>query len=250
MDRHREHLFCVILANRIVVEDVAYLLWRRDAVARLHQRGFVLLANDVHAQFDTLVADKYGRTGDELAHLVLALAAERAVERVLRFAAANLAHSISPPAGRPARDPAALPPSITGALLRVRSTNVTRLRGFSSKPCQITLANHGSADIIKVLLINQNPVPCRLLGLFEGGHPPPRSVQSRSLLYILRSLFDDLVDLHPPHPHLAGQEIITLERVLDFLQRLTGMLAVDFVKSLLQVHDLLGVHHDIGRLPL
>src|SRR5262245_58100167 len=29
--------------------------------------GFILLADDVHAQFDTLVADKHGRTGDELA---------------------------------------------------------------------------------------------------------------------------------------------------------------------------------------
>jgi hypothetical protein len=35
-------------------------------------------ADNVHAQFDAFVADKYGRTGDELAHLVLALAAERA----------------------------------------------------------------------------------------------------------------------------------------------------------------------------
>src|SRR5262249_3966805 len=32
-----------------------------------------------------LVADKYGRTGDELAHLVLALAAERAMEAVSWF---------------------------------------------------------------------------------------------------------------------------------------------------------------------
>src|SRR5262245_63157655 len=120
----------MILTNHIVVENLAYLLWSRDAIARLHQRVFILLANDVHAQFDTLIADKNGRTGNELAHLVLALAAEGAVERILRFAAADFAHSISPPAGRPAREPAALPPNITGALLRVRSTNVTRLQGF------------------------------------------------------------------------------------------------------------------------
>jgi hypothetical protein len=54
------------------------------------------LADDVHAQFDALVADKYGRTGDELAHLVLALAAERAVERILGFAAADLVHLRNP----------------------------------------------------------------------------------------------------------------------------------------------------------
>ena len=38
------------------------------------------------------VADKYGRAGDELAHLVLALATERAMERFLGFAAADLVH--------------------------------------------------------------------------------------------------------------------------------------------------------------
>src|SRR6516165_5361584 len=37
-------------------------------------RGLVLLADDVRAQFDALVADEYGRAGDELAHLVLDLA--------------------------------------------------------------------------------------------------------------------------------------------------------------------------------
>src|SRR5438128_2158343 len=40
-----------------------------------------------------LVADEYGRAGDELAHLVLALAAERAIERILGIASADLAHS-------------------------------------------------------------------------------------------------------------------------------------------------------------
>src|SRR6516162_90334 len=59
-------------------------------------RGLVLLADDVRAQFDALVADEYGRAGDELAHLVLALAAERAVERILGFAAADLAHLRTP----------------------------------------------------------------------------------------------------------------------------------------------------------
>ena len=39
-----------------------------------------------------IVANEYGRAGDELAHLVLALAAEQAVERILGFAAADLAH--------------------------------------------------------------------------------------------------------------------------------------------------------------
>src|SRR6516165_3906697 len=94
MNRDREHLLGVILTDDIVVENFAYLLGGRNAIARLHQRGLVLLVDDVHAQFDALVADDYGRAGDELAHLVLALAAERAVERrILGFAAAELASS-------------------------------------------------------------------------------------------------------------------------------------------------------------
>src|SRR5215471_338566 len=96
MDRDREHLLGVILADDIVVKNFAYFLWGRNAVARLHQRGLVLLVDDVHAQFDALVADEYGRAGDELAHLVLALAAERAVERILGIAAADLAHLRTP----------------------------------------------------------------------------------------------------------------------------------------------------------
>jgi hypothetical protein len=91
--RDREHLLGVILADDVVVENFADLARRRDAVARLHQRGLVLLADDVHAQLDALVANEHGRPGDELAHLVLALTAERAVERILGIAAANLAHS-------------------------------------------------------------------------------------------------------------------------------------------------------------
>src|SRR5437870_9139565 len=96
MDRDREHLLGVILTYDVVVKNLAYLLGGRNAIARLRQRGFILLADDVHAQFDALVADEHGRAGNELAHLVLALAAERAVERILGIAAANLAHLRTP----------------------------------------------------------------------------------------------------------------------------------------------------------
>src|SRR6516162_1146016 len=60
IDRDREHLLGVVLADDIVVKNFANLLGRRNAVARLHQRGLVLLADDVHAQFDAFVADEYG----------------------------------------------------------------------------------------------------------------------------------------------------------------------------------------------
>src|ERR1700730_11244552 len=99
MDRDREHLLGVVLADDIIVEGFADLPRGRDMVARFRQQGLVLLADDVQAKLDALVANEDGRSGNELAHLVLALAAERAVERVLRIAAANLAHS-EPPSER------------------------------------------------------------------------------------------------------------------------------------------------------
>ena len=92
MDRDREHLLGVVLADDVVVEGLADRLRGRNIVARFRQRRLVLLADDVQAKLDALVANEDGGTGNELAHLVLALAAERAVERVLRIAAANLAH--------------------------------------------------------------------------------------------------------------------------------------------------------------
>src|ERR1700745_1242936 len=49
MDRDREHLLGVILTDDIVVKNFAYFLRGRNAVARFHQRGLVLLADDVHA---------------------------------------------------------------------------------------------------------------------------------------------------------------------------------------------------------
>src|SRR5262249_23325347 len=94
VDSNGQDLLGVILADHIVVENLADLFRGRNSVARLHQRGLVLLADDVHAQFDTFVADEDGRPCNELAHFVLALAAERAVEGVLRIAAADFAHSI------------------------------------------------------------------------------------------------------------------------------------------------------------
>src|ERR1700730_18504497 len=88
----REHLLGMVLADHIVIEDLADFLRRRDAFARFYQRGLVLLADDVHAQLDAFVADEHRRAGNEFAHLVLALAAECAMERVLRIAAAGLVH--------------------------------------------------------------------------------------------------------------------------------------------------------------
>src|SRR6185312_16772086 len=113
--RHRQHALCVGLSDHVVVEDGEDFLRCRHALARLHHRGLVLLADNVHAQFDALVADEYRRPGNQLADLVLALAAERAVEGILGVAAtpriADLAH-VSRSFSRPSDQPAASSPAI------------------------------------------------------------------------------------------------------------------------------------------
>src|SRR5260370_20244399 len=78
MNRNGETLFGMVLADHVIVEDLAYLPRRRDAVGRLHQRGLVLLADDVHGPLDALLADEDRRSGNELTHLVLAPPAELA----------------------------------------------------------------------------------------------------------------------------------------------------------------------------
>jgi hypothetical protein len=75
------------LADHVVVEHIADLLRGGHAIGGFQPGGFRLLADDVHAQLDAFIADEHRRTRDQLAHLVLALAAEGAVERVLAVAA-------------------------------------------------------------------------------------------------------------------------------------------------------------------
>src|SRR6202043_956347 len=96
VDGDREHLLGMVLTDHVVIEDLADILRRRDAFARFYQRGLVLLVEDVHAQLDAFVAYEDGRASNELAHLVLALAAECAMERVLRIATAGLVHLSTP----------------------------------------------------------------------------------------------------------------------------------------------------------
>jgi hypothetical protein len=43
----------------------------------------VFFADDIHAQLDAFIADEHRRTRDKLADLMLAFAAERAIERAL-----------------------------------------------------------------------------------------------------------------------------------------------------------------------
>ena len=95
VDRHREHLLGVLLADDVIVQHLADLVRGRHAVLGLRQRGLVLLADDVHAQFDAFIADEHGRARNQLADLVLALAAEGAVQGVLAVAPRCLTHMLS-----------------------------------------------------------------------------------------------------------------------------------------------------------
>src|SRR5205814_442923 len=81
--------------DHIVVEHLANFMGSRNSVLRFHQGGFVLLANDIHAQLDAFIADEHRRPGDEFADFVLALPTEGAIERILAIATAGLAHRTS-----------------------------------------------------------------------------------------------------------------------------------------------------------
>src|SRR4029453_730184 len=90
--RHREVLLGVLLADHVVIQNAADLLRGGYPVAGLHERRFRLLADDVHAQLDAFIADENRRASDQLANLMLALAAEGAVQRTLGGVAASLCH--------------------------------------------------------------------------------------------------------------------------------------------------------------
>ncbi len=84
VDRDREDLLRLVLADHVRVQDVADLARGRQVglltLAALIGGG--LLADDVVAQLDAFVADEDRGTRDQLADLVLALAAERAVKEL------------------------------------------------------------------------------------------------------------------------------------------------------------------------
>src|SRR5450755_3266347 len=95
VNRDRQHLLCMVLADNMVVENRADFLRRRNAVARFAEGGFFLV-DDILAQLDAFVADEHRRARDELAHLMLALAAEPAIEGMLRIVAGDLIHPCFP----------------------------------------------------------------------------------------------------------------------------------------------------------
>src|SRR5258708_11960036 len=80
------------LADDIVIQHLEYFGRRRNALARLHERGLIFLADDLHAQFDAFITDEHRRARNQLTDLVLALSAEGAIEGVLGLRSTRLAH--------------------------------------------------------------------------------------------------------------------------------------------------------------
>jgi hypothetical protein len=79
VDRDRQHFFGSLLADDVLVENGFDFMRLRQLVPAALRSLVELLANDVVAKLDALVADEDGRSGNELANLVLTLAAERAL---------------------------------------------------------------------------------------------------------------------------------------------------------------------------
>jgi hypothetical protein len=92
VDRDRQDLLGVVLADHVVVEEVVDLLGLGQLV-ELELGGLrQLLFDDLVAEVDALVADVHPGPGDQLLDLLLRLAAERALQQVA--AVSELGHLV------------------------------------------------------------------------------------------------------------------------------------------------------------
>jgi hypothetical protein len=80
-----------MLPDYILTENFLDLVRTRKLVSSALSALLELFANDVVAQLDAFIADEHRRSGNEFAYLVLALAAERAIQQ---FAVVVLAAGI------------------------------------------------------------------------------------------------------------------------------------------------------------
>lgn len=98
VDSDGQNLLGTLLTDHILIEDRTDLLGRRQFVRIALGLCFLhLLADDVVAQIYALVADKDRGSGDQLAHFVLALAAEGAIKQLaVVLAIAGISHSVNP----------------------------------------------------------------------------------------------------------------------------------------------------------
>jgi len=80
--RHGQAALGFFLANHVIVEVGLEVGRRRQTVTRALFRAFLgdFIADDVIAQVNAFVANEHRRAGNQLLDLVLALAAERAVQ--------------------------------------------------------------------------------------------------------------------------------------------------------------------------
>ncbi|MNC14232.1 hypothetical protein D3C75_620010 [compost metagenome] len=96
--RYGKHLLRAFLTNDVLVQDTADFFRRRQFVRAALGLGFLhLLTDDVIAQVDALVADKYRGPGNQFAHFMLAFAAEGAIKQFAAvLAVTGVSHSIDP----------------------------------------------------------------------------------------------------------------------------------------------------------
>ena len=90
--RDRQNPLGDLLTDHVIVQNVADFLRGRHPFGAFEARRLGLFTDDIHAKLDAFVTDEHGRAGNQLAHLVLALAAETTVERVLAVAARIVRH--------------------------------------------------------------------------------------------------------------------------------------------------------------
>src|SRR5690606_31429967 len=105
VDGHREGLLRPMLADHVLVQHLEDLARLGQRAARRLRLLLEFLADDVVAELHAFIADEHAGAGDQLAHLVLALPAERAVEDLVAIAGTALpvfAHACAFPVLRPA----------------------------------------------------------------------------------------------------------------------------------------------------
>ena len=83
MNSDGQHALGLFLPDDIIIQHITDFARGRHAIRGPQSAGLGLLADDLHAQFDTFIANEHGRAGNQLADLVLAFATEGAVERIL-----------------------------------------------------------------------------------------------------------------------------------------------------------------------
>src|ERR1700722_18675645 len=183
----------------------------------------MLLADDVHAEFDALVANEHRRPGDELAYLVLRFAAERAIEGILRIW--RLAHAYSCP-GLAGSQGSTLPP-------------VTRTGQASRGGTEPTASRDGLRRIRACPSAKDVT-----LGTPVFSVPGPPSAEP--VPFGDRTAVHDLVD-QAEIPAFLGRHIgVALQLPFDRLDRLTGVADVDLVQPLSEGQGLARLDLDGG----